>query len=210
MLVTVATVTDQPRERYARGEGERLRVDLLDAAAELMAETGSVEGTSLRAIARRVGVSPTAVYKHFADHDELLQASVDHCWSNFSTALFAAADSENNPFEAFRAMGDAYVRFALEHQGQYRVMFSNRIHLEGFTKSIGETAYEGLIGVVEQMLAELGDDRDPGFVAAQVHTWIHGIVDLVGNHPDAEWPATDALLDGLADALRLRPSDPHG
>ena len=56
------------------------------------------------------------------------------------------------------------------------------------------------------MLTVLGDDRDPFFVAVQVHTWIHGIVDLVGCHPDALWPEMDSLLDGLSAALRLDPS----
>lgn len=195
------------RRRYARGEGDRLRVDLLDAAAELMAETGTVEGTSLRAVARRVGVSPTAVYKHFDDHGQLLAAATDHCWTNFSTALAEAGERGDTPFEAFRLMGEAYVRFALEQQGQYRILFSNRIHIEGYEKSIGETAYEGLYELIVKMLTELDDDRDPWFVAAQVHTWMHGIVDLWGNHPSADWPSVPAMLEGLSTALRLTPPD---
>ena len=68
------------RERNPRGQGERLRVDLIDAAVDLIAETGSVDGVSLRAAAKRAGVSPMAVYNHFADKDALLVAAVEHCW----------------------------------------------------------------------------------------------------------------------------------
>jgi hypothetical protein len=46
--------------------------------------------------------------------------------------------------------------------------------------------------------------RDHFFVAVQVHTWMHGIVDVCRSHPAMPWPETEALLDGLSDALRLR------
>lgn len=198
----MATATDTPRQRYARGEGERLRTDLLDAAADLMAETGTVEGTSLRAVARRVGVSPTAVYKHFEDHDDLLRSTVDHCWTNFGAALVAASH-DPDPFLRFAAMGRAYVTFAFDHPGQYHVMFSNRIDIAGTKLVVGESAFGLLVDLVAEMLRELGDDRDPHFVATQVHTWIHGIVDLVCRHPDADWPSVDDLLDGLRERLGL-------
>ncbi|MEM1332098.1 MAG: TetR/AcrR family transcriptional regulator [Actinomycetota bacterium] len=193
------------RERYARGEGDRLRVDLLDAAAELMAEHGSVEGISLRAVARRAGVSPTAVYRHFDDHVDLLADSVTHCWTNFRDALATSFESRDDPFTTFREMGRAYVDFALERPGQYRVMFSNRVSPGDDRDSVGASAFEMLVDVVRQMLDARHDDRDPRFVAAQVHTWIHGIVDLIGCHPENDWPDVEQLLVGLDEALALTP-----
>lgn len=206
-MATPPTTTEPPsRPRAARGEGDRLRHDLLDAAAELMAVHGDIDAISLRAVARRVGVSATAVYRHFDDHVDLLHESVEHCWSNFLHVLADAAATSPDPFLAFRAMGDAYVQFALDRPGQYRVLFSNKVDLGGGDAPGGLAAFQLLIDMVARMLRANGDDRDPFFVAVQVHTWMHGIVDLCGSHPDMPWPATDALLDGLAASLRLEPS----
>ncbi len=65
------------------------------------------------------------------------------------------------------------------------------------------TSFEHLVVWVQDILASRDDDRDPFFVAVQVHTWIHGIVDLCGRHPGAEWPEIDALLDELLIRLGL-------
>ncbi len=203
MIVTMATPTIH-RQRSARGEGDTLRTDLLVAAADLIGAHGEMESVSLRAVAREAGVSPTAVYRHFDDHVELLRGAVDHCWSTFYEQLRTANDSSDDPFVAFRAMGDAYIAYALAHPGQYRVLFSNKVDLGDGDAPGGLAAFQLLVDAVARMLARLGDDRDPFFVAVQVHTWMHGIVDLCGSHPSMPWPETEALLDGLSDALRLR------
>lgn len=202
MIVTMATPTVH-RQRSARGEGDTLRTDLLVAAAELIGAHGEMDSVSLRAVARQAGVSPTAVYRHFDDHVELLRGAVDHCWSTFYDQLRTASDSSDDPFVAFRAMGDAYIAYALAHPGQYRVLFSNKVDLGDGDSPGGLAAFQLLVDAVARMLAVLGDDRDPFFVAVQVHTWIHGIVDLCGSHPSMPWPETATLLDGLSDALGL-------
>lgn len=203
MIVTVATPT-VPRRRSPRGEGDTLRHDLVEAAADLIAEHGEMEAVSLRAVARRAGVSPTAVYRHFDDHVELLRGTVDHCWSTFYDRLGTAYASSDDPFAAFRAMGDAYVAYALEHPGQYRVLFSDKVDLGDGDSPGGLAAFQLLVDAVGRMLHDLGDSRDPFFVAVQVHTWIHGIVDLCGSHPSMPWPETSTLLDGLSVALGLQ------
>ena len=203
-IVTVATPTD-PRPRAARADGDRLRSDLLIAAADLIAEHGEIEAVSLRAVARRAGVSPTAVYRHFDDHVELLHDTVDHCWSTFYEQLRDAASASDDPFDAFRALGDAYVAYAMERTGQYRVLFSDKVDLGDGKSPGGLAAFQLLVDAVARILDANGDRRDPFFVAVQVHTWIHGIVDLCGSHPDMPWPETTQLLDGLSDALRLTP-----
>ena len=192
------------RERNPRGQGERLRVDLIDAAVDLIAETGSVDGVSLRAAARRAGVSPMAVYNHFADKEALLVAAVEHCWDEFQAAIAATLD-EPEPSARLRAAGDAYVRFALEHPGRYAVMFSGTRNLPERAVPIGMSAFDTLVAMVADILDARHDGRDPAFVAVQVHTWIHGMVSLLGCAPDGPWPSTDALLDDLLVRLGLGP-----
>ncbi|MET0489962.1 MAG: TetR/AcrR family transcriptional regulator [Acidimicrobiales bacterium] len=192
------------RERNPRGQGERLRVDLIDAAVDRIAETGSVDGVSLRAAAKRAGVSPMAVYNHFADKDALLVAAVEHCWDEFQAAVAATLD-EPEPSARLRAAGDAYVRFALEHPGRYAVMFSGTRNLPERAVPIGMSAFDTLVAMVADILDARHDGRDPAFVAVQVHTWIHGMVSLLGCAPDGPWPSTDTLLDDLMVRLGLGP-----
>lgn len=192
-----------PRQRSARGEGDRLRSDLLEAAADLIAEHGSVEGISLRAIARHTGVSPTAVYRHFSDHSELLQAAVRRCWYTLLHNLDAARRGEGDAFDAFDRCGTAYANFALEEPGRYRVMFSNSVEIEAETSIVSKATFMLLVDLVQQMLRVLGDGRSTHIVAVQVHTWLHGIVDLNCSHPDVEWPPIEAQLVGVRDALGL-------
>lgn len=190
------------RERNPRGQGERLRADLVDAAVDLIAETGSVDAVSLRAAAKRAGVSPMAVYNHFEDKDALLEAAVQHCWDQFQGAI-AGAMVDPDPVVRLRAAGEAYVRFALGRPGQYAVMFSGTANLPERAVPIGMSAFDDLVAMVAEVLDANGDDRDPAFVAAQVHTWIHGIVSLVACAPQGPWPATEALLDDLLVRLGL-------
>jgi hypothetical protein len=67
----------------------------------------------------------------------------------------------------------------------------------------GTTAFIMLVERIQAILERNGDERDPFFVAAQLHTWIHGIVDLTCRHPAFEWPTIDELLDDLIVRLDL-------
>lgn len=196
------------RQRSARGQGDSLRTDLLEAAANLMATHGDLESISLRAVAREAGVSATAVYRHFDDHHDLLRESVEYCWTSFRQALLDSRVGIADPFDALHALRSAYVQFALEHPGQYRVMFSNAMRHEGDSITIALAAYQLLVDSVADILQALADDRDPYLIAAQLHTWLHGVVDLWNNHPDVEWPGADRLIDGMLDALDLQRRPP--
>ena len=205
---TILHMTEAPtrRPRSARGEGDTLRDDLLAAAAELIATHDSIQSISLRSVARRAGVSPTAVYRHFDDHLDLLRQSVHYCWTNFRDTLQAGKDSTDDPFVAFHNTGINYVEFAMHHRGQYRVLFSNRIDLGLGPDQSAAEAFDILVSLITAVLAANGDDREPFDVAIQTHTWIHGIVDLVSGNPAMPWPDTTTMLEGLGEALRLVPA----
>lgn len=199
---------EPPRSRNPRGEGDRLRTELLDAATELMAEKGDIAAVSLRAIAARAGVSPAAVYRHFDDHLSLLRAAVDDCWEQFENALAEGIAATDDPYERLRRCGDAYVAFAMGRPGQYHVLFSNRIDVGYEGRTVGDSAFDHLVGIVADILDANGDDRDARFVAVQLHTWIHGTVDLIARHADFGWPPIDDLLDEMAARLGLVSTGP--
>ena len=62
------------RKRNPRGQGDQLRAALMEAARDLLLELGDQDKVSVRAVTARAGVSPNALYIHFATKDELLSA----------------------------------------------------------------------------------------------------------------------------------------
>ena len=99
-----------------------LRQALIDGAKELIAERGP-DGFTLRELARRVGVSHTAAYRHFADQDALLAAVAGEGFRGLQAAFDAAVLAADGPVAAFAATGLAYVRFAIENPANFQVMF---------------------------------------------------------------------------------------
>ncbi|WP_097885765.1 TetR/AcrR family transcriptional regulator [Streptomyces sp. st140] len=99
-----------------------LRAACLRAARELLEEDGST-GLSLRAVARRAGVSATAPYRHYADREALVSAVAVEGYRELATHLAQSHPAPSTPDE-LAAVAVAYVRFALEHPALFRVMFA--------------------------------------------------------------------------------------
>jgi AcrR family transcriptional regulator len=94
---------------------------LIAAARELLAE-GGTEALSLRAVARRAGVSAMAPYRHFSDKEALLAAVAADGFRAFAAAL-EAADRSVPADRALLEQGVAYVRFACAQPALFRLMF---------------------------------------------------------------------------------------
>ncbi|MFJ6426137.1 TetR/AcrR family transcriptional regulator [Streptomyces hydrogenans] len=99
-----------------------LRAACLRAARELLEEDGSA-GLSLRAVARRAGVSATAPYRHYADREALVSAVAAEGYRELAEHLSAASPAPSTP-DDLAAVAVAYVRFALEHPALFRAMFA--------------------------------------------------------------------------------------
>jgi AcrR family transcriptional regulator len=104
------------RETYHHGH---LRAELL-SHARLLLDEGGPEAVTLRETARRAGVSATATYRHFRDKASLLAALATEGFVQFSESLIASAQGER----PYAGMGRAYVQFALDRPGLFRLMFS--------------------------------------------------------------------------------------
>ncbi|WP_299744273.1 TetR/AcrR family transcriptional regulator [uncultured Tateyamaria sp.] len=102
-----------------------LKERVVSEAFKVIAEAG-VEALSLRAIAKRLGVSHQAPYKHFPSRDHILAEVVARSFETFSTHLEARPRSENG-FEDLGFMGRAYLDFAMTHPLQYRLMFNTAL-----------------------------------------------------------------------------------
>jgi AcrR family transcriptional regulator len=179
-----------------RGEGERLRQEILDAAIALIADRGD-EAVSMRAIARAVGVSPPAVYLHFADKRELMLAVLEHVFADLARALEAADTGE--PPERVRALVRAYVNWGITHPGRYKIAYEGAIARDlppDIERPLGRPQLERLVRATAAVRPQ-----DAMRTATRLWACAHGVVSLRLNKPHA--PLGDPIQDALAltDAL---------
>ncbi len=176
---------------------------LLASAVELMAEHGEIESVSLRAVASATGVSPTAVYRHFADHDELLVAALEWAWAEFDQALDQASADAEDPHERLELQCDAYIDFALAQTGLYVVLFASRDTAAACRTDVGGVVFDKLTTVVGGVLDANDDDRPAFSVATQLFTGIHGIAHLRCAQPTFPWPELDDQKEQLIACVGL-------
>src|ERR1035438_6125957 len=98
-----------PRKRNRRGEGTRLRQDILDAASAILETTGSEDALTLRAIARDVGIAAPSIYAHCPDREAVLDQIVTDSFQQLSAALEAAREGVSDPVERLFAGCRAYL-----------------------------------------------------------------------------------------------------
>ena len=186
--MTTSAIRSASLARRERQKAET-RQAILDAARKLFVDDG-IEATTMRAIAAKIGYTPTAIYHHFADKDALI---VELCLADFRAlgqAMHKIGRIED-PIERLRRMGLAYTDFALDNESQYRFMFMTplehpRLDAAGIAiKSPDEDAYQFLLQTVQEGIAqgcyrpELNDAPE---LAQMFWGAIHGVVSLWFTH----------------------------
>ena len=180
----IQTKSQQRRQKHK----EDLRGAILNAATELFLENG-YEKFSLRQVAEVVGYSPTTIYHHFQDKDELLFHVSLEGFRTFGEMLQAAYDSKENPLERLEATGDAYLEFGLRYPVHYRLMFMQRpeMFFDGSSEKFEmPEAYKDIIdafGVLQKIVQECIDAKlfksiDSQLLSGIIWANIHGAVAL--------------------------------
>ncbi len=157
-----------------------LRDALVEAAVELL-ETEGLAALSLRAVARRVGVSQTAPYRHFADKEALLAAVAAEGFRRQRETQSSHAENAASPSNYFRAMGRGYIAFGRAHPALLKLMFSPAIGDWSRFPELTESSklnYEGLQKAVASALPE-GSQVSVGVMAAAAWSLVHGLTVLM-------------------------------
>lgn len=166
-----------------------LRADLLERGWAVV-DTDGAEALSLRQLARDAGVSHGASARHFRDKQALLDAIALQGFERLNGALTDAAASASAFAARFRAVGDAYVAFAVAHPAVLGVMYSAKHHPDASAELLA-ASHVGMRGLVELFVAgqASGDLRagDPAQQALVAFAAVHGVATL----------ATDDLLNGV-------------
>jgi AcrR family transcriptional regulator len=183
-MTTAVTRTPNPR-----GSGDQLRGELVAAARELLLAPREVAPFSLRAVAKTVGVSPTAVYRHFDSAGRLVEAVLDDQNDALRAALGSATPSTVD-LPAVTAMALRYVRWGLANPGGYQLLFesADRIGHRGGPGTPGWDMIESLTEVVEHVTA--ADRASATSLAIRAWSSLHGLTSLRLHKPGLEWPTT--------------------
>jgi AcrR family transcriptional regulator len=168
------------RQRNQRGEGARLRDEIIQAAMRILDRSPAAE-LSLRLVAREAGVAPPSVYSHFPDARTMLAEIVRECWGQLGAAMsdHAADIPPDRPFERLKAEMAAYVRYAMERPSRYQLLYALQpVETERFPDMPGllQPAYRTVLACIEALAAEGAamPARDPMTAAILTLSLAHG------------------------------------
>ena len=189
------TARTAPRGRNPRGQGERLRAEIVDAALRLLDELADDQALSLRAVAREVGIAATSVYIHFADRDALVLAALEHCHAGLLRAVDDAESGAADPVAALRARTALLGAWSREHPGLYKVLHESTLNRRTDMSFKEEMAKRTTAAIRRCMDAGLATHGDAETVSLDLRTAVHGAVSLRVNQPDLTWPPLEEQVD---------------
>jgi AcrR family transcriptional regulator len=191
------------RQRNLRGQGARLRDEIIVGAEALLERTGSDAAITMRAVAREVGIAPPSMAPHFADRAEIIDAVVAQDLTRLHEALFAAIASESDPVAKALAGARAYVAHGQAHPNRYRVIFERRFldlwdrehRVMAHTAPLMAETFD-LVVLTIQECVDAGRSASTDAFGDGVRVWLalHGLVALPQTVTSFPWPDIDELL----------------
>jgi AcrR family transcriptional regulator len=179
----MGTVERRERER------EEIRRKILDAARDLFASEG-YDKVTMRRIAEAIEYSPTTIYHHFEDKDDLVRALCEADFARLFAALLPAVPTHADPVAAIRQLGRAYCAFGLRYPNHYRFMFltPEKVGVND-ELSPGRQSF-GLLRAAVSRAMESGRlrEKDADTVAQVLWASIHGAVALLITLKPEHWP----------------------
>ena len=182
----------KPRHRYHHGD---LRRALLDEALRTIQDDG-VEALTLRTIGVRLGVSRTALYRHFTDKRALLSAVATEGFRLLTERLLDAWGAGG--VRGFNAMGVAYIRFAMANPSHYRVMFGGFVDNGPRDEDLmreSTAAFQALVDAIVALQRNGAVRKDDPLQLAQfIWAAVHGVSMLI---IDGQFAHQQATIDDL-------------
>jgi AcrR family transcriptional regulator len=201
-MATVKRPRAGPGRPYHHGN---LRRALLDEALDTI-RTQGIAGVTLREIGTRLGVSRTALYRHFADKRALLTAVATEGFRMLHQQLAATWEEGGRGRAAFQSMGVAYIRFAVANSSHYRVMFGSFVDPEERDPELVAEAGAAFQALVDALAAlqrqRLVRSDDTVLLARFVWSVVHGVAMLAIDGQVREPRAIEELTHYATERLR--------
>jgi len=178
-----------------------LRAALIAEGLRLLAARDA-EDLSLREVARGVGVSATAVYRHFPDKAALMAALAAQGLDMLSQVQHTAYDAAGGGVAGFNATGAAYVRFALLHTALFRLIFANPP--TGKVVELADSPNNAMRFLMENAAKLAPPGMEPRIFALQSWSVAHGLAMLI---IDGQLHFDDKTIDAVIDAHMVALSD---
>jgi AcrR family transcriptional regulator len=164
------------KDSYHHGD---LRQTIIEKAL-VWIETENIANLSLRQIARQIGVSHNAPYRHFPDKENLLVAIAEIGFERLHQALQQALiDSPDNVPKRLEIIGVAHINYAINNQGYYRVMFNDRQkNYEKYPRlaQLSEQVFEVLLQIIQiGQEQKIFTAEDPLQLARVCWSLVHGV-----------------------------------
>jgi AcrR family transcriptional regulator len=195
------------RERRVR-QKSLLRQEILDAARDILVREG-YDGLSMRKVAERIDYSPTAIYLHFKDRDDLVFCVCEQLMGGLVKELQQVAERHADPLVALKKGLRRYVEFGLKHPQHYQATFgiphghdpekdaryqepgTMAMHAFGFLpRLVGEC-------VKQKKLAKV----DVPNASCALWAAVHGITSLLIVMPNFQWGDSERVIDQLITML---------
>lgn len=193
------------RSRNRRGQGGRLREEILAAATELLDTGGDERAVTLRAVARRVGIATPSIYPHFLDRSAIVLAVVRQYSADLARRLRSAATA-TDPGQRLHAACLAYLDYAQQYPHRYRALFGDLPHPVTAGDHTTVTGAETIRILTDSLTACVASGRstssDPAVDTIALWLGLHGLAHqraVAGAFP---WP-TDILRRVAGPLARL-------
>ena len=160
----------KPARKAAAYHHGDLRKALHDTAAAILEEEG-LAALSLRAVARKAGVSHAAPYRHYPNHEALLVELAVEGFEELRAAISSAAAAPDNRMDRITGIGGAYMRFASKHPALTQLMFGPQIP--------NRDAIPRLTDAADAIGAEIGAALEDPALGLAVWAAVHGLAMLI-------------------------------
>ena len=192
----------KPRRSYHHGD---LRHALVEEALRLAAE-GGPEAVTVREVARRAGVSSGAPFRHFPDRTTLLTAVAEEAMKRFREEILRGLDAAGGkgPLDRLRAIGSAYLRWAVRHPTFFEVISSRRlIDFEGSAalRADNEAVQRLMAGLIEEarLKGEVRDDAEARLIVVTGRALVYGLARMKVDDHYASWGLGEAEVEHVMD-----------
>jgi AcrR family transcriptional regulator len=175
----MAEISDDSPGTYHHGD---LRLAILKAACDHL-QWESAESLSLRALAREIGVSQTAPYRHFESKNALFAGIATWGFQILSGEMQASLADQVSPVESFLTLGRCYLDFSREHAEKYQLFFDSSLVDFGVYPRLQEASgvcFDHLLEVIRLGKQQgLFVEREEEEIAAIIWSGLHGMASLL-------------------------------
>ncbi len=180
-----------------------LREQIIDASSRLLIEEG-YDNLSLRHVAKMVGCSQMAMYRHFANKDALVQYLCVELYTQFTERMFRRIGAAEEPKEQICIFVSELIRFAVAYPDHYSLIFLVRQKDPALTEErdrLGRQFLQSIRGIVQNVLPSNTQRDVVDTRLRQIMTNVHGMAALLISHPRAYGLTRERSIRDTEDAV---------